>query len=522
MAILPSVRRRSSERLLYGPTDPGICRGATLSLANDRPAPSIRAMRLPILAALLATPAAVFAQAGRLTSADSALIGRILVAEDRRDSTNVALAAGLEHQDARVRTIARRARWRIVDSTFAARDSLPPLAAPPSYSDPAWRLRFRGLTAKRNDCAALNIALGDSVWAVRLRAADLVPATCANDAAILATLRGWIDALPADASRRASGGVAWQGAAHAVVALARMRTDDARDRENKLASHKQWQLRVYAASASVLVGDTATLRTLARDPDDNVKEAAIDRLSKVAGHADDDIYLAALSSKGAQAVRAAAKALAGSTRMEVKPALNATFAKWVAKQNASFHDVRAALLESAGRPPTDDRLPPIHIELPPRAVALALGADIRLRVTMSAASGGGSFVVKLRGDAAPMMAARVLALARAGYYDGLTWHRVEPDFVIQGGSPGATEYIGSAQFFRDDLGGVPHVRGTVGMSTRGHDTGDGQWFVNLRDNLRLNGAYSAFGEVVQGIDAVDGILEGDTIASIAEVRGGGR
>src|SRR5262249_30619919 len=153
-------------------------------------------------------------------------------------------------------------------------------------------------------------------------------------------------------------------------------------------------------------------------------------------HGDDALYLAALESNGAQAVLAAAKALAGSTRTDVRSALDKTFDRWVAKQNASAHDVRAALLKSAGRPATDDRPPAPRYGLPPRAVALALGADVRVRVTMSPASGGGSFVVKLRGDVAPMMASRILALARAGYYNGLTWHRVEADFVIQGGSPG--------------------------------------------------------------------------------------
>jgi len=67
------------------------------------------------------------------------------------------------------------------------------------------------------------------------------------------------------------------------------------------------------------------------------------------------------------------------------------------------------------------------------------------------------------------------------------------------------------------LGTVPHVRGTVGMSTRGHDTGDAQWFVNLRDNLRLGRDYTVFGEVIEGMDVVDGVLEGDVIASIDEV-----
>jgi cyclophilin family peptidyl-prolyl cis-trans isomerase len=266
-----------------------------------------------------------------------------------------------------------------------------------------------------------------------------------------------------------------------------------------------------------VLGDSLRLRTLARDPDDNVKAAAIEGLNKITGHTDDPTYLAAVNGRGAQAVRAAAVALKGSPRSEARTAAASAYARWAAEGNASAHDVRAALLEAAGRPATDDRAPPVHAELLPQEVALALGADIRLRVTMAPTSGGGSFVVRLRGDNAPLMAARILALSRARYYDGLTWHRVEHDFVIQGGSPAANEYVGLPEFMRDELGTIPHVRGTVGMSTRGHDTGDAQWFVNLRDNLRLGRDYTVFAEVVDGIDVVDGILEGDVIARIEEV-----
>jgi cyclophilin family peptidyl-prolyl cis-trans isomerase len=74
--------------------------------------------------------------------------------------------------------------------------------------------------------------------------------------------------------------------------------------------------------------------------------------------------------------------------------------------------------------------------------------------------------------------------------------------------------VGDRVYLRDELGTLPHPRGTVGMSTRGHDTGDAQWFVNLRDNPRLQGDYTVFAEVVDGIDVVDGILEGDRIARI--------
>jgi cyclophilin family peptidyl-prolyl cis-trans isomerase len=137
-----------------------------------------------------------------------------------------------------------------------------------------------------------------------------------------------------------------------------------------------------------------------------------------------------------------------------------------------------------------------------------------LRVTLADSSGGGHFDVRLRGDVAPITAARVLDLVRSGFYNHRAWYRVEADFVIQGGGPGNNEYVGYPRFFRDELSAVPQVRGTVGMSTRGHDTGDAQWFVNLRDNLRLTRDYTTFGEVIDGIEVVDGILEGDVIERI--------
>jgi cyclophilin family peptidyl-prolyl cis-trans isomerase len=277
-------------------------------------------------------------------------------------------------------------------------------------------------------------------------------------------------------------------------------------------------VRLYTARAAALLADTAQLRTLARDPSDDVKEAAIDALSRLSGHTDDAIYLATLHANGAQAVRAAANALKGTPRADVRDSANAAFDRWVRRANASERDARVALLEAAGRPASDDRPPAPRFELPPRVVALALGAEVWLRVRMSEANGGRPFVVRLRGDVAPMMAARVLALARDQYYDGGNWHRVEPDFVIQGGGPGTNEYVGYKDYFRDELGTVPHKRGTVGMSTRAHDTGDAQWFVNLKDNLRLGRDYTVFAEVVDGIDVVDDIMEGDIIATVREVR----
>ncbi|HJQ21540.1 MAG TPA: peptidylprolyl isomerase, partial [Gemmatimonadaceae bacterium] len=245
--------------------------------------------------------------------------------------------------------------------------------------------------------------------------------------------------------------------------------------------------------------------------------AAIDALSKLTGHASDSLYIDALRSSGAPAVRAAALALVGSPVPGLRARLDTTFERWVARGNASERDVRVALLQAAGRPASDDRPPSTMAPLPASAVALALGQPRQLVVLMSPASGGGSFTIRLRGDVAPIMASRVLQLAKSGYYDGGHWHRVEPDFVIQGGGPGTNEYVGYREYLRDELGTVPHMRGTVGMSTRGHDSGDAQWFINLKDNLRLDADYTVFAEVVSGIDVVDGILEGDTIDRVYEV-----
>ena len=395
-----------------------------------------------------------------------------------------------------------------------------------TWPEANWKRSYRDLVSPKGDCAELRVMLRDGgsgdmasthPWPVRLRALDLISAACAPEDSIAATLRTWIDALPADAFRRAKDGVSWHAAAHGLIALARMRPAEARPRVATLSAHREWHVRAYAARAAEVLSDTLTLRTLARDANDNVKEAAIVALAKVTQHASDDVYVAAIGAAGAQAVRAAAVALKGSPRADAATIASTTFERWAVHHNASERDVRVALLEAAGRPASDDRPPVARQVLPPRAVALALGADLRLRVRMSPASAGGSFVVRLRGDQAPMMAARILALSQAKYYDGLDWHRVEADFVIQGGSPGSNEYVGAPQYLRDELGRVHHVRGTVGMSTRGHDSGDAQWFVNLKDNLRLDRDYTVFAEVIEGMEVVDGIIEGDIILTIEEV-----
>ena len=84
---------------------------------------------------------------------------------------------------------------------------------------------------------------------------------------------------------------------------------------------------------------------------------------------------------------------------------------------------------------------------------------------------GATIELELLVNDAPVAVARFAALARGGYYNGLTFHRIAPNFVVQGGSPGANEYVGVSRYMRDEIGAT-HLRGAVGISTRGRDTGD--------------------------------------------------
>jgi cyclophilin family peptidyl-prolyl cis-trans isomerase len=129
-------------------------------------------------------------------------------------------------------------------------------------------------------------------------------------------------------------------------------------------------------------------------------------------------------------------------------------------------------------------------------------------------AGGARIELELLGDEAPMTVARFAALVRAGYYNGLTVHRIAPNFVVQGGSPGANEYAGAPRYWRDEVGLESNVRGTVGLSTRGRDTGDGQFYVNLVDSPRLDHTYTIFARVRTGMDVVDRWLEGAAIESV--------
>jgi peptidyl-prolyl cis-trans isomerase B (cyclophilin B) len=119
---------------------------------------------------------------------------------------------------------------------------------------------------------------------------------------------------------------------------------------------------------------------------------------------------------------------------------------------------------------------------------------------------------------APKTVANFVKLAKEGYYDGLKWHRVIPDFVIQGGCPKGDGTGGPGYKIDCELTGDNqyHDRGVLSMAHAGRNTGGSQFFVchSRRQTSHLDRNHTCFGKVYEGVDVIDAIRQGDTIDSI--------
>jgi len=126
----------------------------------------------------------------------------------------------------------------------------------------------------------------------------------------------------------------------------------------------------------------------------------------------------------------------------------------------------------------------------------------------------GSFTILLYEDT-PITTSNFIKLAESGFYDGLTFHRYEPGFVIQGGDPNGDGTGGSEETIALEVVGKSHRRGTVGMARSADpDSASSQWFINLADNSFLDDGYAVFGEVTDGMDVVDSLRAGDMMKSV--------
>ena len=121
----------------------------------------------------------------------------------------------------------------------------------------------------------------------------------------------------------------------------------------------------------------------------------------------------------------------------------------------------------------------------------------------------GRVVIELRPDLAPKHVARIKELVRKGFYDGLLFHRVIPGFMAQTGDPQGNGTGGSGVKLPAEFSAEPHVRGTVSMArSRAPDSADSQFFIVFEPAPHLDGQYTVWGKVVDGMEFVDKIKKG--------------
>lgn len=421
----------------------------------------------------------------------------------------------LEHArrdpDAQVRRIAMRAAARAKTTAL--------LTAGLEDASPMVRLEaLRGLSVLSGDevCAWILAATGDSDPHVLLQAIDQLAACGRWDQAVTRLADQATDTASLSSAR------GWHRAAHALVALATASPERAARALGAHASARNPFVRVYAARAARAVRDRATLQRLAVDPNDNVVEAAVEGLTDVAGCEAAMAYRAALGRRGYQALRVAAAALAPcQATPELVADLTVARDRLIAEGHANSTDARAAIeaaLAKLDAAPAQaaPKPAPLASAKPPSTVDATVDELRRLaspRARMTIRDVGTIDLVLITVEA-PLTVVRFARLAEAGYFNGLTIHRVVPNFVLQGGSPHANEYVGYPDHMRDEVGMWPHVRGALGISTRGRDTGDAQFFIDLVDNPRLDHEYTVFAQVLTGMEIADRVLEGDVIESV--------
>jgi peptidyl-prolyl cis-trans isomerase B (cyclophilin B) len=127
----------------------------------------------------------------------------------------------------------------------------------------------------------------------------------------------------------------------------------------------------------------------------------------------------------------------------------------------------------------------------------------------------GPIEIELYPDKAPLTVANFVNLARRGFYDGLSFHRVIADFMIQGGCPEGSGRGGPGYRFEDETdNGVRHERGVLSMANAGPSTNGSQFFITHTATPWLDGKHTVFGKVIEGLDVVDSVAQGDAINKI--------
>ncbi len=127
----------------------------------------------------------------------------------------------------------------------------------------------------------------------------------------------------------------------------------------------------------------------------------------------------------------------------------------------------------------------------------------------------GNMTIEFYHEVAPETVKRISELIQKGFYNGLSFHRVEPGFVIQGGDPDANGRGGSGENIKAEFNSRKHIRGTVAMArSTDPNSADSQFYIALAPQPSLDGEYTVFGQVVEGMDVIDKIAVGDVMKRV--------
>jgi cyclophilin family peptidyl-prolyl cis-trans isomerase len=459
-----------------------------------------------------------------------------------------ALLAALADPDPRVRAAAAR--------------GLRPVTADSAEQRVAARLALRTAVADSHPHVVINAARALAAFGVADDAAVLAPLLRNADGNVAVAAAGALgdldvptSAAPLEAMTRSADSPLSARAA-ALAALARIAPARATAIAQEWASSPEWLTRFYAAralGAAPWHRARPILTALARDVDPRVGAEAVGAVADTATTAY-PLYIEALAARDVMVRAAGARGLAARPRPMDMPILLQAYAR---AATDSLNDAAIAAVEALGAlvatgTPADRaffvRFPRSPDPIVRRAVAVHIGpawgdvaavetgrssADYAavIRELIVPVLGGyapprvrirtdrGDIVLELAPVQAPLTVANFLGLIRAGFYGGtdLRWHRVVPNFVLQDGDPRGDGSGGPARAIRDEMNRLRYERGTLGMALAGPDTGGSQFFLTHSPQPHLDGGYTVFGRVVEGMAVADAIVQDDRILAIEVV-----
>ena len=413
------------------------------------------------------------------------------------------LPPGAVDADLLQRTMLEAEPWtRALAARAWGKQGLPASGLGAAFDDPDWRVRVeaaRGLPSsygpaktlraalsrQRNEhvLVALHEAAGQIGELVDLPRQASLPVRCTAAAARDRVRKSLIDTPGCGAGQEPQ----WRSRARAgvlaadlgLVVAARAALHDADGRVRAAAA---------AAAGPPLYGD---LRALLSDPDPYVVQSAAATLVKDAAASRHAARAAALRLAPAHG-RAA-----GDSRSDALAALAAL----TGPMPQLLPTPNAALAAALGAPVAGPLPVPVEARASPDARRL------RLRTAR------GEMVIELRPDLAPLASSALATLARRNFYDGLTFHRVVADFVVQGGDPRGDGDGGPGWALPDEHTPARFVRGTLGIATSGPETGGSQFFLCHSPQPHLDGRYTIAGQLQAGEEVMDALQPGDGIVS---------